>query len=512
MKQKNLCLSLILVFTCIFNVNAAVKLPAIFSDNMVLQQNTVVNIWGTANPWEEVMVRPSWDNKEYSAVTDSKGKWSIKIKTPKASSSNHNIKVRTILNSLEINNVLIGEVWLASGQSNMDFPVAKAHGWRTGVIGEEEEMKDADYPDIRLFHVKQRTSPRYELDDCEGEWKVCTPENLKTFSAVAFFFGRELYKDIKTPVGLIQSTWGGTPAEAWTKMDVILSDSVYVPLVVEYNHARDNYPAAMEKYEAEKAKYDVEVEEAKKRGEEITLKAPKKPDGINHNKALSTLWNGMIKPLVPYTLKGVIWYQGESNSERAENYTKAFSNMINSWRKEWAQGDFPFYFVQIAPHYKQPPLLREAQLNTWKTVKNTGMVVITDVGDSTDIHPRNKKVPGVRLAQWALANDYKKKVPYSGPVFKSMITKGNTAILDFDYIAQGLTSNDEPLKGFVIAGADRSFYPATATVKGNKIEVSSPKVSSPVAVRYGWDKFFRVNLYNGAGFPATPFRTDNWNE
>ncbi|GAB6011885.1 sialate O-acetylesterase [Viscerimonas tarda] len=504
MKQKNLYLLFIVVCLFALQTKAAIKLPAIFSDNMVLQQNAVVNLWGTASPWEEVMVEPSWDKKTYSTVADSKGKWSIKIKTPKAS-PNQSIRLSSILSKLQINNVLIGEVWLCSGQSNMDFPVAKGAGWRTGIIDREEEMKDADYPDIRLFHVKQRLSPVYELDDCEGQWELCNAENLQTFSAVAFFFGRELYKNLKSPVGLIQSTWGGTQAEAWTKMEAILSDSVYSPLVKQYKEVRDSYPAQLEKYEAEKATYDKESEDAKN-----SIKAPEKPQGINHNNALSTLWNGMIKPLVPYTIKGVIWYQGESNADRASDYKQVFTNLINSWRKEWGQGGFPFYFVQIAPYYKQPPHIREAQLLTWQSVKNTGMAVITDAGDSTDIHPRNKKIPGIRLANWALAKDYKKAVACSGPVFNSMKVKGNTATLSFDYTEQGLNSNGETLRGFVIAGEDRQFYPAEAVIKGNVVEVSSPKAPNPVAVRYGWDNFFRVNLYNGAGLPASPFRTDKW--
>jgi len=486
-------------------IKADVKLPAILSDNMVLQQQTNVRIWGKANPSEKVDVIPSWNNKDHRAQADANGNWMVEIKTPKAL-SNQSLTVKGN-NTIQINNILVGEVWLCSGQSNMDFPIAKSKGWRTGVINEEEEMRDADYPEIRLFHVTQKLSPEQELDDCEGQWVVCNSENLKDFSAVAFFFGRDLYKNLKTPIGLVQSTWGGTHAESWTKMSVMQNDIVYSELLKDYYSKKESYPADLKKYEEDLTKYEAE----KAKGNE-EIKAPKKPSGIYHNKALATLWNGMIHPLIPFTIKGVIWYQGESNSIRHQDYTYVFTNMINSWRKEWRQGDFPFYFVQIAPHYKQPPQIREAQLKTWQTVKNTGMVVITDVGDSTDIHPRYKQIPAERLAKWALAKDYGKKITYSGPVYKSMKVNANQATLTFSYTDNGLIAKDGDLSGFVVAGNDRKFYPAMATIKDNKLIVYSPEVQNPVAVRFGWDKFFRVNLYNSVGLPATPFRTDDWKE
>lgn len=487
---------------------AEVKLPAIISDNMLLQQKTIVNIWGKANPGEVVSLKSSWDKQSYATKADENGKWLIRIATPKQSAKAHSLLVKGE-NEIVVNNILIGEVWLCSGQSNMDFPVAKAApGWRTGIVDEEEEMKDADYREIRLFHVVQKLSPEQELDECDGKWMVCNRDNLKEFSAVAFFFGRYLYKNLNTPIGLVQSSWGGTHAESWTRMSVIKNDPVYAQLLADFYQARDNYPADIEKYEADLLLYN----EAKGKGD-TEIKKPKKPLGILHNKALSTLWNGMVNPLVPYTIKGAIWYQGESNSIRHWDYAHVFTNMINSWRDEWKQGDFPFYFVQIAPHYKQPPHIREAQLNVWKSVKNTGMVVITDAGDSTDIHPRLKQVPGERLARWALANDYKKKIPYSGPLYRSMKIAGNKVELSFDFTDKGLVAKDgEQLVGFMVAGEDKKFHPAKAMVVNKKVVVSADEVPAPVAVRYGWDNFFRVNLTNGAGLPASPFRTDNWKD
>jgi len=508
MKRRGLILAFVLINILIFNIKADVKLPSVLSDNMVLQQSTSVNIWGTADAGEVITVIPSWNGKSYTSTTGRDGKWKVQIKTPKAT-TNQSVTVRG-KNTVEVKNILIGEVWLCSGQSNMDYPIAKAHGWRVGVTDETKEMQDADYPEIRLFHVPQKLSADKELDDCEGRWEVCNVENLKTFSAIAFFFGRDLHKNLGVPVGLIQSTWGGTPAEAWTKMSAMEGKPIYEKQFKDYNSARDSYPTELEAYEKELAAYKKEKAEGEKEEKEVP-KSPKKPQGINHNKSLSILWNAMIHPVVPYTIKGAIWYQGETLLNTPVNYRYVFPNMINSWRSEWRQGDFPFYFVQIAPHYKQSPLIRESQLKTWQSVKNTGMVVITDGGDSTDIHPRRKQIPAMRLSYWALAKTYGKDIPYSGPVYESMKVKENKAVLSFKYTDKGLkTKNGEPLKGFVVAGEDQVFYPATAVIVGNNVEVSSLDVSKPVAVRYAWDKFFRVNLYNGADIPASPFRTDNW--
>lgn len=496
----------IILFFSTSPLKGDVKLPAIISDNMVLQQKATVNIWGKARPSEKIKVSASWSKQVYTTLADQQGKWILQITTPTKSTLSHSLYIVGD-NKLVVNNILVGEVWLCSGQSNMAFPVAKAKGWHTGILNEEQEMKDADYPEIRLFQVAQKLSPEQPLDDCQGQWMICNAENLKTFSAVAFFFGRNLYKNIQTPIGLIHSSWGGTHAESWTKASVIEHDPIYSQLIEDQQKVKDNYPQDLLKYEADSANYIAQKEKGN-----TSIQAPKKPIGIYHNKALSTLWNAMINPIVDYTIKGVIWYQGESNSIRYKDYTQVFSNMIDSWRKEWENPNMPFYFVQIAPHYKQPPQIREAQLNTWQTVKNTGMVVTTDCGDSTDIHPRNKRVVGDRLAYWALAKDYGQKIPFSGPLYKTMKVEANKAILSFDYADNGLTSSNTELKGFMIAGNDKKFYAAFAKIEGNKVIVSSSEVPNPKAVRYGWDKFFRVNFYNGANLPASPFRTDTWED
>lgn len=467
----------IFLFFCIgtLPVQGKITLPAILSDNMVLQQNSQVRFWGKARPGEKVTVSTSWNKNIYTVQTPADGHWEMKIKTPGVM-DNQTLTVKGE-NTITIHNILIGEVWLCTGQSNMEFPVARDPNvkWKTGILNEAEEMEDADYPSIRLFHVEHQLAPEGEKEDCIGRWLACTPENVKEFSAVGFMFGRKLYKELQIPVGLIQSTWGGTHAESWTEMGVMKDNPLYTDVMEEF------------------APQNVKREKDK-------CKVP------------ATLWNGMIAPIKGYTIKGNIWYQGESNSIRYEKYQKVFTNLINSWRQEWGQADMPFYFVQIAPHYKQPAGIREAQLKTWQSgLKNIGMAVITDAGDSTDIHPRNKRVTGERLAAWALAKQYGKKTAYSGPLYKSMKVKDGKVTLTFDYAEGGLqTPENAPVRGFFISGADARFYPATATIQGSKLELSAPEVPQPVAVRYGYGNFFRVNLYNKAGFPAVPFRTDHF--
>ncbi len=472
-------LTLVLMLIGVSNLSATVKLPSIFSNNMVLQQKTNAAIWGKASPNEEVTISMSWNSKTYTCKADKNGKWRMHIKTPKACTGQW-VCVEGE-NKIRIENVLIGEVWLCTGQSNMEFPVARnpKEKWKTGILNEEEEMKDATFNEIRLFHVEHQLSPNEEKEDCIGQWVVCNPENLKEFSAVGFIFGRKLHKTLQVPVGLIQSTWGGTHAESWTAMDVMQNDPLYETVLQEFSK------------------------------ETLTPKNRRK----NAPKVPATLWNGMIAPIAGYSIKGNIWYQGESNAIRYEQYADVFTNMIKNWRSRWEQPNMPFYFVQIAPQYKQPAGIREAQWNVWRKskLKNIGMVVVTDACDSIDIHPRMKQPVGERLAAWALAKQYKYNVPYSGPAYKTMKVKGNQLILSFDYAKHGLkTPSGEPVKGFYIAGDDQKFYPAEAYIEGCKVVLTSPQVTHPVAARYGFGTFFRVNLYNTEGFPAVPFRTDHF--
>ena len=471
-------LSLILLFFYTSDLKSEIKVPSIFSSNMMLQRNAMVNIWGTGIPAEKVTIETSWDNQLYKTIVNRDCKWSLQIATPERV-SNATLTIKGNNNEIIIDNILVGEVWLCTGQSNMEFPVAKSSTvkWKTGMFNEEEEMKDADFPEIRLFHISHQISHDTEQFDCEGEWLTCNPENLKDFSAIGYVFAKELYQTLHVPVGMIQSTFGGTHAESWMKKIVMQNDTLYNDVLIEFH-----------------------------------------PDSIKRKKDIckvpSTLWNGMIAPIAGFTVAGNIWYQGESNSIRYQKYQQVFTDLINSWREEWGQPNMPFYFVQIAPHYGQPAGIREAQLKTWQSdLKNIGMVVVTDAADSTDIHPRYKREPGERLAGWALAKQYGKNNFYAGPLFKKMTVKGNKATLAFDFVDNGLTTpNNEPVNGFFIAGEDQRFYPALAVIDGKKLIVTAPEVEKPVAVRYGYGKFFRVNLYNNSGFPAVPFRTDSFSE
>lgn len=447
---------------------SAVKLPAVISSGMVLQQKTKVALWGNADAGEKIRVLASWSKKEMSLSADENGKWKVFLQTPKAGGP-YTITIKAA-NTIILNNILIGEVWLCSGQSNMAFPLQKESRWRTGVLNGEQEIKSADYPSIRLFQVTQSTADQPQ-DDLTGNWQVCSPATVGGFSAVAYFFGRELYRQLGVPIGLIQASWGGTPAEAWTNRKTLESDPRFKPILNRYD----------------------------------SIMGAKVPE--SKNQLPTQLYNAMIHPLIHYSIRGVIWYQGESNASRAYQYRSLFPAMIQNWRSDW-KSEFPFYFVQIAPHKSQHPEIREAQLLTFRNVKNTGMAVITDAGDSSDIHPRNKRIVGERLSKWALARQYGKKIPYSGPLYKKMKSENGTIRIYFDFAESGFTEKE--LDGFTIAGSDQVFYPAKAVVDGKTLIVSSPSVKDPVAVRYNWSNFFRTNFYNKEGLPASPFRTDSW--
>ncbi|WP_205499796.1 sialate O-acetylesterase [Rufibacter psychrotolerans] len=487
---------------------AQVKLPALFADNMVLQQKSDVAIWGWAAPGEAVEVSGSWSRKSVKTTANAQGAWQVTLPTTKAGGPyTLTFKGST---TLELRNVLLGEVWLCSGQSNMFFPVgpSKTSTWAKGVVNHQQEMAQANFPQIRMFTVEQQLADEPQ-PDVRGNWQVCSPQTVGDFSAVAFFFAREIHQETGLPVGLISSSWGGTPAESWTQKEVLEANADLRPILERYKQALTAYPAAMKTYTAELEKWQKEAEAAKGSGQE-PKPAPKKPTNPTSNKAPSQLYNAMIAPLVPFTSKGVLWYQGESNSDRAYQYRTLFPAMIANWRTVWKK-DLPFYFVQITPHRGQRPEIREAQLLTMQTVANTGMVVTTDVGDSTDIHPRNKQVVGKRLALWALAKDYgKKKVVYSGPIYKSLTQEGDRIRLTFDHVGGGLVAKDGPLAEFTIAGADQKFMPAQARIEGNTVVVWSDGVKNPVAVRFAWKKVPLPNLFNQAGLPASPFRTDTW--
>ncbi|MEP7338132.1 MAG: sialate O-acetylesterase [Acidobacteriota bacterium] len=490
---------LIFALTISAFAQAAVKPAALFSDGCVLQQEMPVPVWGWAENGEKVTVE--FQGQKVSAVT-ANGKWLVTLKSLKAGGP-FEMNISGV-NTVTIKNVLVGEVWLCSGQSNM--------AWRLSqTTNAETDIAAAKYPNIRLFTVPN--SPKDEpASDVKADWKECTPDTAKSFSAVGYFFGRALHLARKgVPVGLINSSVGGTPSEAWTSGPVVANDPSFAGIRQSYAKALEAWPANKAKYEAAMEKHKQDAADAKEAGKPAPA-APAKPFGPEHQNRPVGLYNGMIAPLVPYALRGAIWYQGESNATRAYEYRSIFPAMIQDWRKAWGS-EFTFLFVQLAP-YAPPPAgtyaeLREAQSLTLKLPK-TGMAVITDVGEERDIHPKQKAPVGERLALAALAIAYGEKIEYSGPVYSGMKIEGNRAVLSFKHVGGGLVAKSDKLAGFAIAGADQKFVPAEAEIKGDKIIVSSPQVAQPVAVRFGWENYPMVNLWNKAGLPASPFRTDDF--
>ena len=443
--------------------SSELKLPALFSNNMVLQQNADVSIWGWYRSGARVTVKGSWMDSAEGIKCDKNKKWLIKIPTPSAGGP-----YTLVINAgktVFIYGVMIGEVWICSGQSNMEMPLK---GWEDQpILDSEAAIASANFPNFRFFHV-ERASSEVPLDDCVGQWTMSTPETAAEFSAVGFFFGRELFQKLNVPIGLIHSSWGATPSEAWTR-GAVLKD---IPDIGE----------RLEKLEDRK-EYQYPT----------------------------VLYNGMIHPLIPYSIKGVIWYQGESNTYDPELYGIIFPAMIMDWRKVWDIGDFPFYFVQIAPYIYEKNRdslgLRQAQLESMQ-VKNTGMVVTMDIGDPKNIHPPNKQEVGKRLALWALAKDYGyNSVVCSGPIYRDKIIEGRNVRILFDYIGSGLTSRGGRLRNFEIAGADKRFVSAEAYVAGDTVIVSSSRLRNPVHVRYLWSERAQPSLYNRDGLPASPFVT-----
>ena len=445
---------------------SAVKLPAIISNNMILQQDRKATIWGWADKDETVSL--TIDKQNYSTKADHDGHWKISLKKLKAGSKVEMTVNGSSGNSITVKNILVGEVWLCSGQSNMQWTLFPRHT----VLNNEQELANANYDEVRMYTVNKVGKPE-PVEDTEGEWLVMNRKNLlvggeQGTSAVAYFFGRDLYKKLHVPIGLINSSVGGTTAERWTKNEVLESNTALKSLVGKGGS--------------------------------------------------STLYNGMIAPLKSYGIRGVIWYQGESNVDRAYQYRTLFPAMIENWRSDWNQKNLPFGFVQLAPYrYKdQNPEfyaeLCEAQLKTLQSVKNTGMVVTNDIGNVNNIHPLNKQEVGRRLVLWAMNKVYKdKNTVYSGPLYNSMKVNRDKISLSFTHCEGGLVSRDEkPLNEFAIAGADQKFVPAKAEISGKSIVVSADLVKNPVAVRYAWHDDAQPNLANKEGLPASSFRTDSW--
>ena len=489
-KLQSSLLVILLLFVAQVGTAQELKLPAIFSDNMVLQQKSSAPLWGWAKPGQAVQVTGSWNNRTNSVVTDKSGKWMLKLSTPIAGGP-YTLTIKGE-KTVTFQNVMIGEVWVCSGQSNMEMPMT---GWpNTPVFKSEATIKEAsNYPNIRLFNLQKKIaeSPQF---DCVGQWVNSSPETVATFSATGYFFGLELYKRLNIPIGLIMTAWGGTPSEAWTS--------------AEFIGKYDEFKPEIDKITKPEYKNDSNIVKM--------LANTKSKTGFNANYP-SSLFNGMINPLIPFAIKGAIWYQGESNVYDAKLYAQIFPEMVKCWRTYWNQGDFPFYFVQIAPYKydsgSKSELLREAQLHSLKTIPNSGMAVTMDIATINNIHPPDKEDVGKRLAFWALAKNYSlKDVAFSGPLYKSMMIEEDEIRLTFDNAKNGLEARGGELTNFEIAGRDRIFVPAMAVIENNTIVVSSLKVPTPVAVRYGWSNTATPNLFNIEGLPASSFRTDDWDK
>lgn len=435
-----------------------VRLPNIFSDNMVLQRNSEVTLWGWANPQEEVVIIPSWDKKEYKIKTSNQAKWEIQIPTPKEGGP-YTISIKGY-DEIVLKNILIGEVWICSGQSNMEMNAS----W--GIENGEEAIKNATNPNIRFFSIPKLTATTPQ-DNLAGNWTECTPETMKYFSAVGYFFAKRLQEDLTNiPIGLISSNWGGTPVEVWVPEEVIQNDAVLLA-------------------------------SAKTRKEESY--GPNQP---------GRAFNAMIYPLIHFKIAGVLWYQGESNVGSIV-YDKTLSALINSWRSLW-KDDFPFYFVQIAPYqYGENHFggveIRNSQRKVLNEIRNTGMVLTSDISPINDVHPKNKKSVGIRLANLALTNIYKMNSNLvNGPLFKSFKLDKNKAIVSFDY-ADGLYFKNKKSNQFELAGVDGVFYPAASSIKNNQVILESKKVLNPVKIRFAWGNTIQSDLFNKANLPASSF-------
>lgn len=640
--MKKLFVFTLISFVFISNASAQLKLPAFLSDSMVLQQNTGAPVWGWAKAGEKVEVSGSWSGKTVQATADNSGKWMVKLPTPKAGGP-YDVTIKAN-ETKTLHSVLIGEVWICSGQSNMEMPV---QGWSGAPINNSDaEIAEADYPAIRFFTVEKKIAfaPQQNV---KGEWSSCSPASAATFSATAYFFGRELYKHLHIPIGLIHTSWGGTVAEAWTSeaslrtmnnfnkgIDVVnqlatdmkermLKDSLNTVAWQKALASKDNSYAAdatdtswhtmalPTTWESEgldidgivwfKRTVDVPVAWQGKivklnlgpiddndvtflngsvvdstlqdgmwmkernytvpanlikpgkntlavkvidnaggggiygkpgqlklyaEGENDTINlsgdwlykvaAVKPPVATNSNPNQPTvLYNGMLAPLVPFAIKGAIWYQGEANVGRAKQYSKLFPLMITDWRNLFKAPDFPFYFVQIAPYNyggdsTQAAALRDAQRRTLTALPNTGMAVTMDIGEADNIHPANKQDVGKRLSLWALNKTYgDKNIIFSGPLYKGFEVKGNKVIVSFTNTDGGLTSNNKPLKDFELQDADGTWKPATASIEGDKIIVSSDAVAKPAGVRYAYYSYAEGTLFNGKGLPASSFTSED---
>jgi sialate O-acetylesterase len=485
-------------------LRADVKLASPFTDHMVLQRELPVPVWGSADAGEKVTV--TFAGQKQAAIAGADGKWAVRLAPLTASAESRDFTV-TGKNTVALHDVLVGEVWLASGQSNMDFTVSKQVKYFAGVTNEEQEIAAANFPLIRMFTgaAAKTYEPQARV---EGQWRVCRPETVPAFSAVGYFFARDLQKEIKVPVGIVTLAFGASTAEAWIRRETLAADPKLKPMLESFDAKVKTYTPPTPAQEKE---WQETVAKAKAAGQRPPRRGAGDPVQDQHN--ATVLFNGMVAPVVPYAIRGAIWYQGESivgGETGRQLYPHVQATLIRDWRTLWGEGDFPFYIVQLAGQEaaSNSPLVREAQA-TVLALPHTGMAVTTDIGEAKNVHPHNKQDVGDRLARIALANVHGRKIEFSGPQYQAMKVEGRAIRLRFSHLGGGLVAQGGgPLKWFEVAGADGRFVPAEARIDGDTVVVGSPEISAPVAARYAWVNFpDGCNLFNAAGLPAAQFRT-----
>lgn len=481
-------------------LRAEVTLGSPFTSHMVLQRDRRVPVWGWADPSEKVTVEFAGQTKTATAGAD--GGWRIELGPFPASANARALTVKgsKTTAAVALEDVLVGEVWIASGQSNMDFPMSKSVARWAGVDNEEQEIAAAHFPEIRMF-TAQPIRANTPQEKVPGEWRVCSPATVPGFSAIGYFFARDLHRELKVPIGIVTLTFGASTAQAWIRREAIAADPLLKGELDRFDETVKNYTPPSEE---ELAAWRAAVEKARAEGKRAPGRPKPHPAQDQHNPTV--LFNGVVAPVVPFAARGVLWYQGESITGPREWFPRWNELLITDWRKLWGS-ELPFYFCQLAAYNKHNPAVREMQAEALK-LPNTAMVVTIDIGHPTDVHPHNKQDVGARLARVALARNYGRKIEYSGPVFAGAKVEAGAIRVKFSHVGGGLVAKNGPLKTFEIAGADGTYVPAEATIEGDTVVVRTAGVTAPVSVRYAWTNYPEgANLFNGAGLPAAPFRT-----
>ena len=505
--KKILCIVFLLLITA--GARANVTLPDVINSSMVLQRGQAIPIWGKADPGESVTVK--FGNQTKTASADAEGKWIIRLGAMHASATPATMIIEG-KNRLELKDIMVGEVWLVAGQSNMQRLLSEtADG--------EAAIASANHPLIRLFNVSRQVAFKHAPPPL-GVWRGCTPDSVKEFSAAGYYFGVELERELNVPIGLINSSYGGSQAEAWTPVEDLWASPDLKPTVDRTKIWEEERPRVKAEYDEAIKKWRAEADKAKAAGAR-PQPSPAVPDALREYRVAASIYDGMVAPLIPFALRGAFWYQGESNEARAQQYGLLLPAMIKAWRERWGEGDFPFGIIQL-PNYRDPKpepadepwsFIREAQRRTALTMRNTGLIVTIDIGEAHDIHPKNKLDVGKRMARWALSEAYGRKITRTGPLLRAAKVSGQKMVLTFDDAGAGLKIGDgDKLEEFAIAGADHKWVWAEAKITGkNQVEVWSPAVTQPLAVRYAFNNNpKRPNLTNESGLPASPFRTDDW--